>query len=478
MDGLIHPPNHIAAQEEIALDFPVILENLRGIFNLLIILSVLVVVHEWGHFIAAKAFKMRVEEFALFFGKVLIRLGVRDGTVYNIRAIPAGGFVRIAGMEADDISGGRPILEAIRNPMFNDSSSMDKILKDLEVDSMAGIDTSRVSEDFRKKIQWAIGPDGKLTDEGLADLEALRRSPQINTDEHKLLDIVLQAHSRANDPGLYSQKPIYQRAIVIFAGPLASLLFGYLIFCVMGMTVGMTDERHPTNQIALMQNMPAQKAGLKPGDRIIAINGQPTLDGQALVKGINTRPGMPTALTIKRGPSTFQVTVTPRPFEKRDAKGEIVKENGKTVMIGRIGVIPIGERRRLGPVESIKQGTLTTIGYARMLVTTIFSRQVKDNIGGPIAMGQIATQHQQFGIAGLLNMAAMFSISLGVMNLLPIPILDGGHLLLLAIEKLRRRKLSPREVYRAQMVGLGILAMLVAFVFYNDIARIVSGKSF
>src|SRR5687768_640242 len=131
-----------------------ILDTLRGIFNLLIILSILVVVHEWGHFIAAKYFKMRVEEFALFFGKVLVRLGVRHETVYNIRAIPAGGFVRIAGMEADDISGGRPILEAIRNPLFNDADSMERILKDLQEESMADIDTSKVSDEFRKKIQW------------------------------------------------------------------------------------------------------------------------------------------------------------------------------------------------------------------------------------------------------------------------------------------------------------------------------------
>ena len=456
-----------------------ILETLRGIVNLLIILSILVVVHEWGHFIAAKYFKMRVEEFALFFGKVLIRLGIRNGTVYNVRAIPAGGFVRIAGMEADDISGGRPILEAIRNPLFNDPDSMEKILKDLQAESMADIDTSKVTEEFRKKVQWAIGPDGKLTDEGLADLEALRRSPQINTDEHKLLDIVLQAHARATDPGLYSQKPIYQRSIVIFAGPLASLAFGYFLFCVMGMTVGIpTESSKLTNQIALEQKTPAQEAGLKSGDRITEVNGQPTPDGESLVKKIHPNPGKPILLTVKRGPSILNIRVTPKPFEKKNAKGETVTENGKPVMIGRIGVVPIAERQRIGFVESIKRGTSHTIGYVYLLITKVFSREVGENIGGPIAMGQMATQQQQLGIGGLVHMAAVFSISLGVMNLLPIPILDGGHLLLLGIEKLRRRKLSPREVYRAQMVGLGIIALLVAFVFYNDIARIVAGRSF
>src|SRR5688500_13917018 len=205
-----------------------ILDTLRGIVNLLIILSILVVVHEWGHFIAAKYFKMRVEEFALFFGKVLVRLGKRGDTEYNIRAIPAGGFVRIAGMEADDISGGRPVLEAIRNPQFKDEDALGRVIKELDEETMAGIDASKVTPEFREMLQQSIGAEGKLTENGITDLQALKRSPRINTDEHKLLDIVLQAHSRATDPGLYSQKPIYQRSIVIFAGPLASLAFGYL----------------------------------------------------------------------------------------------------------------------------------------------------------------------------------------------------------------------------------------------------------
>src|SRR5205085_11251234 len=135
------------------------MDLIKGIASLLIILSILVIVHEWGHYIVAKLFKMRVEEFSLFFGKILLRLGARHGTVYNIRAIPLGGFVKIAGMEADDISGGRPILEAIRNPVFNDADSMDKVLRDLETNSMVDIDTSKVSDEIRQTIQQSISVD-------------------------------------------------------------------------------------------------------------------------------------------------------------------------------------------------------------------------------------------------------------------------------------------------------------------------------
>src|SRR5205823_3560345 len=113
---------------------------------------------------------------------------------------------------------------------------------------------------------------------------------------------------------------------------------------------------------------------------------------------------------------------------------------------------------RLGPVASIVEGTHQTKEYVSQLFTTLLRRGPKETLGGPIAMTQLATAAQKQGFASQFMLTAILSLSLGIMNLLPIPVLDGGHLLLLGIEKIRRRKLSPREAYRAQMVGLGILA--------------------
>src|SRR5512138_2636292 len=114
-------------------------DSVLTLIYLLVILSVLVVAHEWGHFIAARMFRMRVEEFSLFFGPRLLRLGKRGDTEYNIRSIPLGGFVRIAGMEPDDISGGRPILEAVRNPRFAETGGVADVVRDLDRDTSAGI---------------------------------------------------------------------------------------------------------------------------------------------------------------------------------------------------------------------------------------------------------------------------------------------------------------------------------------------------
>src|SRR5258707_10015681 len=127
------------------------MDSIKGIASLLVILSILVVAHEWGHYIAARMCGMRVEDFSLFFGKVLVRLGVRNGTEYNIRAIPLGGFVKIAGMEANDISGGKPLLEAIRNAGASDKT-LEAAIRQLEVDSVSDFDASNIREEFRWKV--------------------------------------------------------------------------------------------------------------------------------------------------------------------------------------------------------------------------------------------------------------------------------------------------------------------------------------
>src|ERR1043166_9634298 len=153
------------------MDLANLIELTKGIVYLLGILSVLVIVHEWGHFIAARMCGMRVEDFSLFFGKVLLRLGVRNGTEYNIRAIPLGGFVKIAGMDANDISAGKPILEAIRGAGHSDQA-LDDVIHQLEADAVSDFDPANITEEFRWKIHACISPEGTLSPEGRENLEA------------------------------------------------------------------------------------------------------------------------------------------------------------------------------------------------------------------------------------------------------------------------------------------------------------------
>ena len=206
------------------------LEILRSTFYFLAILSVLVIVHEWGHYIVAKLCKMHVEDFSLFFGKVLWRLGERGGTVYNIRAIPLGGFVKIAGMDPDDISNGAPIFQ-------RSSSGKIKLLRGLNTESFEKVDFDKVSERVQKVAESAID-DGQLTANGRADIQDLLKSTGINEDEHRYLEALISASLQtqtAQHPNGYNQKPLWQRAAVIFAGPFMSIVFGYFLFCMMAL---------------------------------------------------------------------------------------------------------------------------------------------------------------------------------------------------------------------------------------------------
>lgn len=442
-----------------------------GFLALVVVISVLVVVHELGHFLTARRFGMRVEEFSLFYGPVIWRVAKVGATEYNVRAIPFGGFVRIAGMEADDISGGRPILVALRQPRFAEPTSAQDALARLANDTGIDMDATRVSERVRVQLLEAIGSDGLLTSDGRTAMRELSVSRDINTDEHRLIMLALGADERTRDTTQFNQRPIWQRALVILAGPLASLLFGLVVFSAMGVTFGLPTG-DVTNQVGNVNvDGAARRAGIRTGDRIAAINGEPITTGTAMVKRIHDSAGQMLTLLVERDGARITMLVTPKATTME-------METGKKITIGLIGIEPVAELKHYGLGESIVFGGRITANYVLRLVGILTDhKQVKENLGGPIAMGQMAVAAQRLGVAHVAMMAGAFSLGLGVFNLLPIPIVDGGHLLLFAIEALRRRRLSPREMHRAQVLGLGILAAIVVFVFFNDISRTIAGRA-
>lgn len=447
------------------------MEGLKTAFYFLAVLSVLVIVHEWGHFIVAKLCRMRVEDFSLFFGKVLYRIGERNGTVYNIRAIPLGGFVKIAGMEPEDLHPATPVLPCREAP---GRRRTEKFLQGLNPDALSAIHADNVSDRVRQAVQDAIGPDSLLTDTGRQELQTLLHSTGINSDEHRYIEAILGARPQPPDPDGYNQKPIWQRAAVIFAGPFMSLMFGYALFCVMGFTTGlpMPDFENPTNVVERVSpDKPGARAGLRQGDQIIEINGRPITQGRQMIETIHRSAGVPLTLKVRRGAETLTLNVVPEPGEIEDEQnGRVVKKK-----VGLIGFIPrpVVEWKRFGVADSIATGT--RLIYVQLTETPkiLFSKRVKDNVGGPVAIVSKVHEDSQEGPRHVLFTAALLSVSLCIFNLLPIPVLDGGHLMLLFIEFVRRRKLSTREVYAAQMLGLSIIGALFLLVTYNDIARIL-----
>lgn len=441
---------------------------LKTLFIFLSVLSVLVVVHEWGHFIVAKLCGMRVDDFSLFFGKRIWRVGSRNGTEYNVRAIPLGGFVKIAGMEPEDITLG----SYVQKP---GSKKNARLLAGLSFEELGDVDERKISDRVSEAIYNAIGADTRLTQEGRDELEVLVGADTTNESERRYLQTVLKATPRPPDPRAYNQKPLLQRAAVIFAGPLASLLFGYLIFCVMGSTTGLPQVAAKEDQTAAIIGMvvpgkPAAKAGMLTGDKIVRVNQTPVSNWKQVVEIVSVNPDKQIEVAVMRGKETVDFKVTPS-LEKVTEE-----ENGKKVekKIGRLGIgKSTAWQRNESVIGSIKEGTSIMAFQVEMMLKTIFSRRVGDNLSGPIGIAGQMHSDSQGGINYVLLTAASLSVSLGIMNLLPIPILDGGHLMFLALEGIRRRKISFQEFLAAQKVGILIIGTLFILVMYNDLKRLL-----
>lgn len=460
-------------------------QNVQQTLTLLIILSILVVAHEWGHFIVARLCGIRVDDFSIGFGKRLFRIGKRGDTEYNVRMLPLGGFVKIAGMEPDEA----PLMAAKDKALGKEAADPD------------AHEIPLVAEN--------VGEDSAYT---------------------------------APD-GFYS-KPIWQRALVIAAGPVMSFVLGYVVFCLMGVTTGIPTGK-TLNKVALAgPDGEGKRIGLQIGDQITSINGIPITDGQQMIDLIHSSPGKPITLTIQRGTTRFVRTATPKPImddhnkpvtfvdvitpgalsalglQPGDTLGQIngtdiqstnlaltlLKRNvGKSVdiavsregdsspvhlkgsvpaniaqavpalnphQIGLLNIAPAKEIRRVGLAASIAYGNQIVAQTFQGLASLIHHRELHKAAGGIIFMYQATGLAVKSGLPDVVSMLASLSISLAVFNLLPIPILDGGHLLTFFIEWVRRgKRLTDRQQQAFLMTGLAIIGVLFVLIMSNDIIR-------
>lgn len=404
------------------------LTTLQTALNFILILGVLVFFHELGHFGVAKFFKMRVEEFAFGFGKRLFRIAFDGQTEYNIRALPLGGFVRIAGMEIEDsvesrLTGGSGDAARYR------AASGDSGRREIETTNTALLEQEAVEED------GAI-PDG------------------------------------------FNSRPVYQRFLVILAGPVFSFLLGWLVFCLLGAVWGFSNAK-ATNRIAEVKpGGIAAKAGLKAGDAITAVNSAPVTSGDALIDTIHASAGKTLRLLVQSPLAAPKGAPAPLPAREIVVTPEQGEIDGKPV--GLINIVPEleagGTYTRVGLRESFARGNQLTVSFFQQLGSIFKRGRVRESLGGPIAIFQATRQATKMGGPTPVFLMAQLSLSLAVFNLLPIPILDGGHLTLLSLEAVRRRKLTSEQTQRVLMAGLAVIALLFVFIMFNDITRLVLGR--
>lgn len=273
----------------------------------------------------------------------------------------------------------------------------------------------------------------------------------------------------ADREGSFSEKPVGWRALIILAGPGSNLLLAVAIFWVVFM-IGVPTLATKVGEV--MQGFPAHEAGVLTGDRIKAIDGHPIEKWEELATQIHKSPGRPVRLTVERAGSQFDLVVAPKATRQKNLFGEEQE-------IGLLGIAPAEEFliERTNPAIAFARAIYRTYDLSRLILLT-FVKLIQGvipakTIGGPLLVAQMAGQQARLGILNLLFFTALLSINLAILNLLPIPILDGGHLFFSLIEAVRGKPVSVQKREMAQQVGLALLVALMIFAFYNDIFRLL-----
>jgi regulator of sigma E protease len=384
-----------------------------------VMLGILVVAHEWGHFIVARIFGIRVDEFSIGFGPRALHIAKLGDTEYNIRWVPLGGYVKIGGMEADE----EPINYA------------------------------------KDKVRQLVGGDVDLNKAELP-LVAENTPDKGETDEQKQNDDI---------NGFYS-KPIWQRALVIFAGPFMSFVLGVLIFCNMGWTTGIPTVSNKVGSVAKASE--ALRMGLKAGDHIVNIEGTPISNAEAMVDVIHANCGKLLVVTVLRGRTEVVLHGTPRPMPGDDGKPLMIKNKP----VGYFGFEPGEEPKRVGFTESWREGfSMTAMVFERLGEVFSHIASIRQNTGSLIMIGAVTHSAVEHGPAYIMWIAGQLTFSLALFNMLPIPVLDGGHLLIFLIEALRRgRRLSPQQQQNFMLAGLVCIGILFIAFMSNDILRVIN----
>ncbi|QAR34232.1 RIP metalloprotease RseP [Geovibrio thiophilus] len=267
----------------------------------------------------------------------------------------------------------------------------------------------------------------------------------------------------------FNNKPLYARSLIVFAGPFANFLLAAIVYAV----IFMAGVPRATAVIGeLMPDMPAVEAGLLEGDKVISVDGKQVTFWDEMSSYIIERPGREIVFEIQRDDSRMEIVVTPRESVQKNVFGEDVK-------VGLVGVKVSDQYVRVnyGFFPSVKMGVEKTAEVTGLIITgvvKIFQKSVPaDSIGGPIMILQMAKSSADEGVLMLLGLMAAISVNLAILNLLPIPVLDGGHLLFYAVEAVTRRPVSIKIREYANMAGMMFIFGLMFFAFYNDIIRII-----
>ena len=454
---------------------------ITSILSAVIIFAVLIIVHETGHFLMAKRSGVRVLRYSVGYPPKVF--GIRRGeTEYAFGATPLGGYVKMLGDEvaeeptAETLEGyvkelKLDLLEAARanGQTASLGTEPSQMLLALAHRLAPGTNAAANAAGAQEIIGRALRPDEALL---LAEVETRGSEDEavkalVETRAPALLD-----RYRAQ---AFPTQSLGTRIKIVLAGPLANILFAPILMTVVFM-YGVPFVKPVLGEIK--QGMPAYAAGLRKGDQILAVNGAKIENWADLSDAIKAGHGEQIKIDFARpapnaSPSTMSVLVKPQ-LEKEDTG------YGNKTSVWIIGVLPRGDEgtKRYGPFKAVYQSVVSTVDLSGRLVMGIAlivngTTPARQALGGPIMIAKMAGKEAQRGFADVAGFTVMLSLELGIINLLPVPLLDGGHLFFFLIEGLRGKPLQLRHREFAMQIGLLLLVALMTFVIVNDISHIM-----
>jgi regulator of sigma E protease len=414
---------------------------METVIAFIVIFGSLVTFHELGHFLFAKRAGIMVREFAIGFGPKII--GIRKGeTLYTIRLLPLGGYVRMAGEDFDKIElqpGYRVGL------IIGKTNEVEKIYLNRNVANPDVLFMETETSDLEKEM-FIKGYD----DEGqLVRYNVSRKAVIFEKGQETLI---------APYDRQFESKSVGKRAMAIFAGPLFNFILAFFIFLTIGLLQGVpVDEPYVAN---VMSDGSAAAGGMHEGDLVKEVDGKPISNWEEFVGIIQNSPGIPLQLVVERDGTLETLAITPSTIKEKDQE------------YGQIGVMRPMEKN---PIKAVAYGAEQTVVWIQriiellgMLVTGQFTI---DALSGPVGIYKSTEEVAKFGIYSLMNWAAILSINLGIMNLLPLPALDGGRLLFFLFEAIRGKPIDKQKEGMVHFVGIVLLMLLMLVVTWNDIQR-------
>lgn len=422
---------------------------LTTVIAFILMFGLLVFVHEWGHMIFAKRAGMLVREFAIGFGPKIFSF-VKNETLYTIRLIPAGGYVRVAGEDPEiiDLKPGHHIgLE------FHDDGKVNKII----VNNKSKHPNARVIEVEHVDLDHELIIEGyEPGDESEKLTFSVDREAMFIMDERETQIAPYDRQFASKTPG--------QRAMQLFAGPMMNFILALVLFFILGMTQGVPVDEARIGEV--QPESAAEEAGLMPGDEIIQIGEQSISAWQDFREVVMENPGVELDLVVLRDGVEQYMSIIPNEVEGIDAEGE-------PVTVGQAGVTQALEKSFFGSFifgfERTYEMTRAILINLGMLITGQVSIEV---LSGPVGIYDFTDQVVQTGFMNLIMLTAMLSVNLGIINLVPLPALDGGRLLFIGIEVIRGKPIAPEKEGIFHFIGFAFLMLLMIVVTWNDIQRL------